>query len=98
MMVNPDRLDLKEYHKAAPAHVEDRSVVTLTPIEVAALAAWKSHEWQRGRFTGTVTCARCGLLPLDEDDYLVPCAGLKPWDLENVDCRQRLDKEDGDDA
>lgn len=32
-----------------------------------------AHQWQRARFTGTVTCAACGLLPLDEDDTDSPC-------------------------
>lgn len=31
------------------------------------------HEWSRARFTGTITCARCGLLPLDQSDYELPC-------------------------
>ena len=31
------------------------------------------HEWQTGRFTGAVTCSRCGLLPLDDDRTTVPC-------------------------
>lgn len=33
------------------------------------------HEWQTARFTGNVTCARCGLLPLDQDDRESPCEG-----------------------
>ena len=33
------------------------------------------HEWQQGRFTGAVTCARCGLLPLDDEDRDSPCEG-----------------------
>lgn len=31
------------------------------------------HVWQAGRFTGTMTCERCGLLPLDDDDVSTPC-------------------------
>jgi hypothetical protein len=31
------------------------------------------HEWQRGRFTGTTTCVKCGLLPLDDDDIDTEC-------------------------
>jgi len=31
------------------------------------------HVWQRGRFTGTVTCERCGLLPIDRDDLELDC-------------------------
>lgn len=33
------------------------------------------HEWQIGRFTGAKTCAKCGLLPLDQDDTESPCPG-----------------------
>lgn len=32
-----------------------------------------NHEWQRSRITGTTTCAKCGLLPLDEDDHSSNC-------------------------
>jgi hypothetical protein len=33
----------------------------------------RKHEWQRSRFAGTVTCARCRLLPLDDDDFESDC-------------------------
>ena len=36
-----------------------------------------THEWQIGRFTGARTCAKCGLLPLDDDDYAAPCEGSR---------------------
>lgn len=36
------------------------------------------HDFQAGRFTGTVTCSRCGLLPLDREDSLSPCDGVRP--------------------
>lgn len=39
------------------------------------LEATKTHRWQRARFTGTVTCGACGLLPLDQDDVDTECAG-----------------------
>lgn len=32
------------------------------------------HEWQSGRLTGATTCSKCGLLPLDADDYATSCA------------------------
>lgn len=32
-----------------------------------------SHLWHRAPFTGTVTCADCGLLPLDDDDTRTLC-------------------------
>lgn len=35
----------------------------------------RAHQWQRARFTGTVTCAACALLPLDQDDIDSPCPG-----------------------
>lgn len=35
----------------------------------------RAHQWQRARFTGTVTCAACALLPLDQDDVDSPCPG-----------------------
>jgi hypothetical protein len=44
-------------------------------IEHEEYARITGHEWQRARFTGTVTCARCGLLPLDEDDAATECSG-----------------------
>ena len=36
-------------------------------------ASERRHVWQRARFTGTRTCERCGLLPLDSDDDASPC-------------------------
>lgn len=33
----------------------------------------RRHKWQRSRFTGTVTCSVCGLLPLDSDDANTDC-------------------------
>ena len=32
------------------------------------------HDFQSARFTGAVTCSRCGLLPLDADDFQTDCA------------------------
>lgn len=31
------------------------------------------HVWHRATFTGVVTCGRCGLLPLDDSDFEIPC-------------------------
>jgi hypothetical protein len=39
----------------------------------AHTASERKHVWQRARFTGTRTCERCGLLPLDSDDDDSPC-------------------------
>jgi len=39
--------------------------------------ALTAHEWQTARFTGAVTCARCGLLPLDDDDMASECEGAQ---------------------
>ena len=33
------------------------------------------HEWHAATFTGTVTCSKCGLLPMDEDDTESECPG-----------------------
>lgn len=33
----------------------------------------QEHAWQTGRFTGAMTCERCGLLPLDDDDMSTLC-------------------------
>ena len=44
-------------------------------LEVKALEA---HVWQVSRFTGTKTCERCGLLPLDEDDTESTCESSEP--------------------
>jgi hypothetical protein len=41
--------------------------------ELCERAETEQHEWQRGRFTGAVTCAKCGLLPLDDDDIHTEC-------------------------
>lgn len=38
------------------------------------------HVWQSSRFTGTTTCARCGLLPIDDDDRDTPCGRGIVWD------------------
>ena len=37
----------------------------------------QQHEWQRAPFTGTVTCRKCDLLPLDEEDAQSVCEGKK---------------------
>ena len=43
----------------------------------------RGHEWQFARFTGTTTCSKCGLLPLDSDDYETDCpADVKPVNTE----------------
>ena len=34
------------------------------------------HAWQRARFTGNMTCANCGLMPMDEDDMETECEGM----------------------
>lgn len=36
------------------------------------------HDWQVSTFTGTKTCSRCGLLPLDEDDMESECRSEEP--------------------
>lgn len=35
------------------------------------------HVWQGAFLTGAVTCARCGLMPLDADDAAIPCTTRK---------------------
>lgn len=46
---------------------------TLTGI-IEDLQSWVPlHNWQYARFTGTMTCEDCGLLPLDEDDTETEC-------------------------
>ena len=35
------------------------------------------HAYTTGRMTGTRTCERCGMLPLDSDDMLTPCPGTR---------------------
>jgi hypothetical protein len=40
---------------------------------VLIVNALESHVWQESRFTGTTTCSRCGLLPLDADDMETTC-------------------------
>ena len=39
----------------------------------ADVLVYPSHDWQTARFTGAITCSRCGLLPLDEDDRATVC-------------------------
>lgn len=43
--------------------------------EGAAALGSTAHRWQYSRFAGTRTCERCGLLPLDDDDYATDCEG-----------------------
>lgn len=33
------------------------------------------HDWKTSPLGGNVTCARCGLLPLDQEDIDSPCEG-----------------------
>jgi len=33
----------------------------------------EQHEWVYGRFTGVMTCEKCRLLPLDQDDIDTEC-------------------------
>lgn len=40
---------------------------------VSSKPARLEHQWQTARMTGTKTCERCGLLPLDDDDANSPC-------------------------
>lgn len=42
-------------------------------IEDDLPASEAAHQWQQGRLTGAVTCAVCGLLPLDQDDVDTMC-------------------------
>ena len=41
------------------------------------------HVFQHGRFTGAMTCERCGLLPLDQDDIDTPCREV--WPVRELD-------------
>jgi hypothetical protein len=36
----------------------------------------RAHVWHKATFTGTVTCERCGLLPMDDDDLQTECEGM----------------------
>jgi hypothetical protein len=54
------------------AGVAGNEVLTIVASSMAV-----THRWQYGRFTGTKTCERCGLLPLDEDDRTTPCPGTR---------------------
>lgn len=61
----------------------ERLVTENFPLEISTspattLYVWDAppgHEWQKGWLTGTVTCSRCHLLPLDDDDMNSPCEG-----------------------
>jgi hypothetical protein len=35
----------------------------------------QAHVWHKATFTGAVTCERCGLLPMDDDDMQTACEG-----------------------
>lgn len=45
---------------------------------VLIVNALEPHVWQEARFTGTTTCERCGLLPLDADDMETTCQSDEP--------------------
>ena len=45
---------------------------------VLIVNALEAHVWQVSRMTGTTTCERCGLLPLDEDDMDSTCQSDEP--------------------
>ena len=38
-----------------------------------AIGGYNFHDFQRSRFTGATTCAKCGLMPMDEEDAETPC-------------------------
>lgn len=38
-----------------------------------AIGGHNFHDFQRARFTGATTCAKCGLMPMDEEDAEAPC-------------------------
>lgn len=44
-------------------------------LEIEELKAMQAndHSWQTGWLTGTVTCGRCGLLPIDGSDTFSDC-------------------------
>lgn len=44
-------------------------------IDAAKAAQTAPHSWQHGRFTGTVTCSICGLMPVDPVDSYSDCPG-----------------------
>lgn len=46
-------------------------------LTIVASSMAVTHRWQYARFTGTKTCERCGLLPLDSDDVATPCTGSR---------------------
>ena len=48
-----------------------------TPGDYVALVVESEdlHHWQVSTFTGTKTCERCGLLPLDDEDMESTCQG-----------------------
>ena len=37
------------------------------------MMATSGHEFRRSRLAGTLTCTRCGLLPLDDEDLETLC-------------------------
>ncbi len=44
-------------------------------IEEMRISQTAPHTWHTARFTGTVTCEVCGLLPLDGSDSYSDCPG-----------------------
>lgn len=68
-----------EYVAAAVLAALEEAVETDAIQEMAEYdnAPETQHEWQIARFTGNKTCARCGLLPLDDDDALSECPGRR---------------------
>lgn len=45
--------------------------------EMARLEQTQPHTWHTARFTGTVTCSACGLLPTDPADSYSNCPGIR---------------------
>jgi hypothetical protein len=52
------------------AGVAGNEVLTIVASSMAV-----THRWQYARMTGTKTCEKCGLLPLDSDDTATLCPG-----------------------
>jgi hypothetical protein len=47
----------------------------LTAADAARELNETDHEWYRTHFTGNLVCAKCHLLPLDEEDFESECEG-----------------------
>lgn len=69
-------VDLERVAEALAAEVETYDQYLqgdVWGVRVEERSAFEGHAFRTARFTGNVTCERCGLVPVDEADRDTPC-------------------------